>query len=453
MNEKKDSKATGVKERVQQLSTSLPFLFTLGALIFFVSFLISSFPLGTNPLKSNKVQRVYFADNIGVGHAEIIRQFNALHEGEIEVIPIDLPFTKFNTNQRKELIARNLRSRSSRIDIFSVDLIWVPRFTKWAEQLAPYFPPQMLDELLPQALQTCYVDDGLVAIPLYTDIGALYYRRDMILALPDGESIDARIQSSISWEELENLWKQYYPDQAMYLPQAKNYEGLICNFNEILAMPLQDPETGSIIDLNSPRVLERVEFFQNMFSSGFASRKALDMVEDDCIRFGLAHDIPFIRGWPTVNNENDRRFDPEKFSKLAIAPLPHFKGEQPTPVFGGWNMMISKHSPVKDAAITFMKFACSEVGQSIFYSYNGLLPIQKSFYANGGDAARKERLHRLEGMMSTGLHRPRLNEYTLISDILSNRLHQILSGELDSKTGMAKADTEIREVLHMEMPF
>ena len=398
-------------------------------------------------MNTDGVERVYFADNIGVGHKEIIRQFNEVHAGEIEVIAIDLPFNKFNTNQRKELIARNLRSRSSRIDVFSVDLIWVPRFTKWAEPLAPLFSPQFLGTLVPQPLETCYVNDILYAIPLYTDVGALFYRKDMILNLPDGEAINDRIQESITWEELLAIRARHFPGQSIYIPQARAYEGLICNFNEILGQPLQNLETGELLDLTDSIVVARVRFMQEMFSSNFAPSAALQMAEDECIRYALEHDTPFVRGWPTVNNEDDQRFDPLTFQKMAIAPVPHFEGGSSTPVFGGWNMMLSKHSPVKEAAILFMKFAASMEGQEIFYEKEGLLPIQIEFYNRPVVDARQERLEFLQSMMERGLHRPILNDYTLISDILANRLHQILAGELEVESGMALAKEEIDEVL------
>ena len=439
--------------RLRSLTTSLPFLFSVGALIFLISFLISSFPLGTNPLNTDGIERVYFADNIGVGHAEIIRQFNELYKGEIEVIAIDLPFSKFNTNQRKELIARNLRSRSSRIDVFSVDLIWVPRFTKWAEPLAPYFAPQLLKKMVPQPLKTCYVNDILYAIPLYTDIGALYYRKDMILALPGGEEIVERIRQSITWEEMLELRELYFPDLSMFVPQAVAYEGLICNFNEVLGQSLQDQETGELLDLGDSLIVQRTKFMREMFRSKFAPNEALSMTEDDCIRFALANDIPFVRGWPTVNNEGYQRFDPELFSKLEIAPVPHFKGGKSTPVFGGWNMMLSKHSPVKEASIEFMKFASSMEGQQIFYESEGLLPIQREFYSRLESGPRQERLQLIQKMMQRGLHRPMLNQYTLISDILSSKLHQILAGEIEVETGLIEAQTEIGGVLERGSPF
>ena len=447
MNDKKLQKNQPKKLRLKSLSTSLPFLFSIGALIFLISFLISSFPLGTNPLNTDGIERVYFADNIGVGHAEIIRQFNELHKGEVEVVAIDLPFSKFNTNQRKELIARNLRSRSSRIDVFSVDLIWVPRFTKWAEPLAPYFAPQFLNKLVPQPLQTCYVDDSLYAVPLYTDIGALYYRKDMILALPDGEAIVDRINQSITWEEMLELRESYFPGKPTFIPQAVAYEGLICNFNEIIGQTLEDEVSGKLINLTDSLIIERTHFMREMIVTNFAPIEALSMTEDDCIRFALAHDIPFVRGWPTMNNENYQRFDPVLFEKLEIAPLPHFEGGESTPVFGGWNMMLSKHSPVKRAAIEFMKFACSMEGQQIFYESEGLLPIQREFYSRPESGPRQQRLQLIQKMMQKGLHRPTLDQYTLISDILSTKLHQILSGEIEVEAGLTMAQAEIDGIL------
>lgn len=79
------------------------------------------------------VTQIFFADNISNAHRKLIERFNEEFKGQIEVIPIDLPFSKFSTNERKELLARSLRSKSERIDVFAVDLIWVPRFARWGQ--------------------------------------------------------------------------------------------------------------------------------------------------------------------------------------------------------------------------------------------------------------------------------------------------------------------------------
>ncbi len=432
-----------IYERFKSLLTSLPFLFTISLLIISISFFFSSFPIGRTPVVEETIQRVYFADNIAFGHRELIKKFNELHKGEIEVVPIDLPFTKFNTNQRKELIARNLRSRSSRIDIFSVDLVWVPRFTKWAEPLSPYFPTKLLSELVPQSLETCYVDGQLYAMPIYLDIGALYYREDMILSLPDGEAINKKIKKSISWKDLLAITAEHFPDRPAYMLQGEAYEGLVCNFNEIIGQPLLKPNSREMIDLTDSLIVERVQFMRQLIESGVSPVAVLNMTEDECIDYALKNDVPFVRGWPTVDNEGEVLYDPVKFSKLALAPLPHFEGYESSPVFGGWNMMLSKHSPVKEASILFMQFVASLEGQTIFYEAEGLLPIQKKFYHSESDEERQQRLTKVAKMFEKGIHRPAISDYTLISDILSHQIHSILAGEIAVVDGLQEAKNRI----------
>ncbi len=429
--------------------TSLPFLFALGALLFSISFLVSSLPVGSGKLTGNGIQKVYFTGDIDLAHAEIIDRFNQIHAGSIEVIPIHLPFTKFNTNQRKELIARNLRSHSSRIDVFSVDLIWVPRFVKWAEPLAPYFSHAYLDRIMPAALQTCYVDGMLYAMPLFIDIGGMYYRHDLIRALPDGQAIEERIRQSISWTELLDIGRKYFSDRPVYMLQGEAYEGIVVNFNEFYGRPLQDPVSGDMVNFTDPQLISRVDFMRDLIHKHRVTPfESTQFTEDECIRYALQFDVPFVRGWPSLNNERERRFDLEQFRKFSVAPLPHFEGEEPSPLYGGWNMMLSKHSPVKEAAISFMKFAASMEGQLVFYESEGLLPIQHSLYTQGPDSSKTERLEFMQNLMDDGLHRPALAGYTRISDILSAQLHRVLTGELSSELAMLEAQAEIELLMN-----
>ncbi|MCB9069591.1 MAG: hypothetical protein H6629_17535 [Calditrichae bacterium] len=73
---------------------------------------------------NNTATQIYFVDNISQAHSELINRFNAEYSGRIEVVPVDLPFEKFSTNERKQLLAKSLRSKSDRIDVFAIDLIW-----------------------------------------------------------------------------------------------------------------------------------------------------------------------------------------------------------------------------------------------------------------------------------------------------------------------------------------
>lgn len=89
--------------------------------------------------------KLYYVDNISETHQRLIDRFNQRYAGRIEVIPVNLPFSKFSTNERKEILARSLRSKSERIDVFAVDIIWTQRFAKWSHPLDAYFDESLAD--------------------------------------------------------------------------------------------------------------------------------------------------------------------------------------------------------------------------------------------------------------------------------------------------------------------
>ena len=105
-------------------------------LIAFISFLII---IEWNNYPVNNERKIYYVDNISIAHRHVIDRFNQLNKGKIKVEVINLSFEKFSTNERKELLARYLRSKNDKIDVFAADQIWAHRFARWAEPLDKYF--------------------------------------------------------------------------------------------------------------------------------------------------------------------------------------------------------------------------------------------------------------------------------------------------------------------------
>ena len=173
--------------------------------------------------------KITYADNISDAQRKVIALFNKEHQGEIEVVPIDLPFSKFSTNERKGFVRQDVfEARAIRIDVFSVDQIWVPRFAKWCLPIVNYIPDEETKALSQYAMRTCYYEDSLVAAPLYLDIGVMYYRKDLIGALSDGEYWSNQLSHSITWQDLLKLGREMkHGDRPFFTFQAAPYEGLI----------------------------------------------------------------------------------------------------------------------------------------------------------------------------------------------------------------------------------
>lgn len=426
-------------------------LFTLFIFAFVIVLIVNLITLNKNRFERPGVTKIYFADNMSRAHLEIIRRFNQLHAGEIEIIPIDLPFSKFSTNERKELIARSLRSRSSRIDIFAVDQIWVPRFVKWGEPLSKYFMQTDLSRIVPQALQTCYCQNTLIGIPLYIDLGVLYYRRDLLERVAGGRQICERLKASIAWGELLQFGQEAFAGKPIYLFQGDSYEGLICNYFEILGNMGGEVFQDGKIQFNTPAGRRSAQFMLDLIKKyHFSPPEVTTFNERESYYYALAHDAPFFRGWSSflkdmpISNQ-----DSAKVRYLDIAMLPHFDQNPPVTIFGGWNLMISKYSTKKLEAYQFLKFVLEEETQKILFETSGYLPILMRLYEDPEIIANYPYIEYLKKMMATGRHRPMLIEYTKISDILSFYLNKVLKGEMPVETALSLVD----ETIYGNQPF
>ena len=410
-----------------------------------VSVLIYLFPLQNDFITEQKIAHVYFADNITNAHTEIIDKFNKLYQGKIEVIPVEIPTVKFTTNKRKELITRTLRSRNSRIDIFAIDQIWVPRFAKWAEPMDEYFSKEELNNLLPQALSTCIYKDTLYAVPFFIDVGVLFYRKDLVDKLDNPKTIKDKLQAGITWNELISLKNKDFHNKYLYVFQGDAYEGLICNYLEILGENGGRIYNNNQFNVNNSLAAESAQMLVDfIYKYNIAPLEVTGFDESKSFEYALKNDIPFFRGWPTtVKYSNLISKTTGKLNLLEVAPLPKYSNGFFTSTIGGWNFILSRFSSVKKEAITFIKFVLSQNIQELNYSSGSYLPILKSIYTDKFFLEKYPRIYDFRVILENGLHRPSNYNYTKISDILSFYLNKALKKEMTVKEALNSAQAQI----------
>jgi multiple sugar transport system substrate-binding protein len=387
-----------------------------------------------------EITKVYFADNISIAHQIVIDMFNEKYKGEIEVIPIDLPFTKFTTNERKELLARSLRSDNSIFDIFAVDQVWVSRFAKWAEPLDNYFSSQEINKILPGIIPVCSYQNKVMSIPLYLDIGMLFYRKDMIKRLPNSDEIIQKLQKSIEWNEFIQICQKNFAKNNSYIFQAKDYEGLICNYLEVLSGLNGELSFTNQTKISDQANLEAIQFFYDLIHTYKISPMAVtNFSEVLSYRYSYPNNVPFMRAWfSSINDTVAFDLNSDEMNNFEMVPLPHFGDNKFYTVFGGWNLMIKKDSEKKEAASKFLKFVLSDEAQEIMYLKADYLFVTKNMYD------REDLLKDLNGMdikdiiENHTVHRPVAENYTKLSDIYSYYLNQAISGEIGSEIAMEK---------------
>jgi multiple sugar transport system substrate-binding protein len=402
----------------------------------------------THPkINNGEIIKLYYVDNISIAHQKIIDNFNHRYKGKIEVIPVNLPFEKFSTNERKELLARSLRSRNRRIDIFSVDVIWLKRFSKWSESLELYFPQPNRNIFIDEAIYSCYHNNVLYAIPFYLDIGLLYYREDLIKRLPNSSEIIHKLKNSITWKELLELREKYFKDKKDYfLFAAKNFEGLVCFYLEFLSEhggAIRWKNGSDSVDLCTPEAIQALEKLQQFIHQDhIVPREVLNFNDDGVYTYALKHDVPFFRGWPGLKAQFHKPNSELNKKVLFVQPakLPHTVENEAYGVYGGWNLMISKFSNHKKEAAKFIQFAVSEESQKIIYELGGYIPVNRRIYADQKFLSEHEELLYLKNILSDGFHRPYREDYTKISNVISFYVYKALKGEMDAEEALQKAN-------------
>lgn len=414
-----------------------------------ITFVLVSYifpPYGSFENTQGGVKKIYYADYISPAHQEIINMFNEKYKGQIEVETINLPFEKFSTNERKELLARYLRSKSDRIDIFAVDQIWVPRFAKWSVPLDNLITAQQKNNILKNAMQTCYYNGNLAALPLYIDVALMYYRKDLLKTLPDYKKIERELNSSITWDEFFAIHNEMKARTAPFFTyQADNYEGLICIYDELLESQGRSFVEDGKIQLTTPESKRALQLMVDMVNKdGISPEIVTRLKENPSYEYYLKNNGVFLRGWPgfLADYSSDTNYK-NILSNIVRVPTPHFRNGKPVSIFGGWNLMISKFSNKIPEAAKFLNFVTSEEAQKVLYQKGGLLPINNQVYQDSSFLKDNKSILFYKKLLEQGVHRPFLQSYTGISDIISYYLHQAIKNNISVEAALDDATKKI----------
>lgn len=395
---------------------------------------------------SDKVTEIYFADRITAAHKKLIDRYNRLNKGKIKVIPIDFPNLDFSTNERKEVLARSLRSGGDGIDLIAVDLIWVQRFAKWCEPLGRYFPDESKNRILKAALESCYYDGELVAVPFNLVQGVMYYREDLLKKQKDGDKIISSLKKPITWDEFISLKNRINSKTPYYVMPAADYEGLVCIYIELLLSIRPDYFEKEGFNFNTPEAEKALQFLVDLLNKyKLVPPEATNYTEIPSYEYFIKNDGVFIRGWQSYDKDfKESPYDSLKEKLIRKAPIPYFAGGKPASVFGGWDLMIPKFSSKKKEVVDFVKFLLSDESQETLYKESGYYPVVSDFYEKSGYLAKYPEINDIKGLIATGVHRPSHEEYTRFSKIMSSYFVKALKREISAKEALSKCTSAIQ---------
>jgi multiple sugar transport system substrate-binding protein len=372
----------------------------------------------------------------GGGWKALIAEFEKTHPD----IKVERHEGRPETDAREEAYVKDFRAGAGTYDIVYMDIIWVPKFAHagWIIPLDDRFTKQMQKEFLPKDIAGSIYRGKIYRVPMRSDAGMLYYRKDLVKKPPR------------TFKELRQICMQLKKEGKLhgFVFQGKQYEGLVCAFLEVLwgfGGEFIDKNGNVVID--SPEAIEALEWLCGMVKDGLSPPGVTTYQEEECRHIFQQGRAVFMRNWPYAWTLLQTEKGSVVKGKVGIIPMVCKEGKKSAATLGGWGFGISKYSKHKDAAWKFIEFATSEKGQKIFHFKNGAVVTRRSLYEDEEILKESPHYPQLYKILLNARPRPAHPKYYDISRILQVYLSKALVGKMSPKDALKEAAVEIRKIL------
>jgi multiple sugar transport system substrate-binding protein len=371
---------------------------------------------------------------------KLVDEWNAEHPDE-KVTITELPESA--DDQRNRMI-QNAQVKSDEFGVLNLDVIWTAEFAanRWIVEL-----PQDefdLDQFLQPAVETGMYRDKMYAMPVYSDGGLLYYRKDLL--------DKAGVQPPETWDELSAACTA-----VKKLPEAKNigcyagqldkYEGLTVNFSEAV-----QSSGGTVVgedgepDVNTQEAKDGLNFLVDARKNNLIPQAAITYKEEDGRRAFQDGGLIFHRQWPyqwALANATDG--SSKVAGKFDVAPLPGKDGPGVSSL-GGHNFAISAFTPNKATALDFIKFFSSEEAQRSNLVATSQAPTRSALYDEQELIDKFPYLPTLLSSIENAAPRPRVVRYGDVTAAIQEAAYGAVTGATTTDEALEQLQTKLEEL-------
>jgi len=369
---------------------------------------------------------------------KLVDKWNTDHPNE-KVRIIELPESA--DGQRQQMV-QNAQVKSDAFSVLNLDVVWTAEFAanRWIQELpADQFD---LDKFLEPAVSTAKYRDKLYAVPMFSDGGLLYYRKDLLDA--------AGVQPPKTWDELKAACDKVLPTapgMGCYAGQFEKYEGLTVNFSEAVNSAGGDvvSDDGKA-NVNTDDAKAGLNFLVDGFKSGLIPQKAITYKEEEGRRAFQAGELLFHRQWPyqwALANKTDG--SSQVAGKFNVAPLPGADGPGKS-TLGGHNFAISAFAKNKATALDFIKYYSSEENQRSNLLATSQAPTRASLYDDAELTKQFPYLPTLKESILNAQQRPSVVKYGDVTSAIQEAAYAALTGAKTTDAALADLQSKLEEL-------
>ncbi len=335
-------------------------------------------------------------------------------------------------------------ARAHTSDIISLDVVWPIEFGA-AGWLVPVEGKWSLSERMqyfPGALQTCTYDGKLWAVPFTTDAGLLYTRSNLIAMTPT------------IWEQMASLAQGALAHVPYgYIWQGQQYEGLVCNFVEVLSGyggAILDKTNPKQVTVNSPEALqaltEMVSWVDTISPSSLTTTWIADP-EDSVYAEWEAGQAAFMRNWGADAVSLATKTANVVGSFAVSSTLASGNNTKGHSCVGGWDLGINAFSQNIDASWTFVHYLLGADVQKILMRSRSRFATLQSVYEDAEMVAALPMVKHLKPIFSNAFTRPLSPIYSDLSTAIQMHIHQALTKQTSPANALRALQADLQTII------
>ncbi|QBD81024.1 ABC transporter substrate-binding protein [Ktedonosporobacter rubrisoli] len=336
-----------------------------------------------------------------------------------------------------------LRARSHSIDVLSLDIVYPAEFgaQQWIAPISDsQWPTSERSKYLPGPVQGCTYQGKLWAAPYRTDLGLLYYRKDLVPTPP------------ATWDDLTSTAKSVSPSKIKYgyVWQGSQYEGLVCNFVEVLygmGGHVLDPNDPTKVTVNSPEGQKALSMMVGWV--GTISPDAVTTYTEDPSRSVFQNgNSAFMRNWPYAYALGSDSSQSKIAGKFDISALPHGGSESVGhSAIGGWNLAINAFTPNADQCWEFIKYMLQPAAQKEGATKATWTTTLQSVYDDQEVLSKAPLFGKLKPILQNALPRPVSPKYPDLSKAIQLHIYQALKKQASPNDALSALQADLQKLV------
>ncbi|MBZ5515762.1 MAG: ABC transporter substrate-binding protein [Acidobacteriia bacterium] len=333
-----------------------------------------------------------------------------------------------------------LERHASTPDVYESDIIELPAIAEHMIDLAPFIGEDAKN-YMPTILKNLIVGGKLVAVPNNTDVGLLFYRKDLLRKY--GYSGPPR-----TWDELGRMAARIQAGERAaggkdfwgFVWEGAPWEGLTYTALEWQASSggghIIEPD--GTISVNNPYTIAALRRAKGWIGSISPPGVTAYRMED-VLNLSQSVRAAFIRDWPFAYLAGNR---PDSLirDKVDVTYLPS-GGAGHLGTLGGWQFSVSKYSAHPQEAIEFVRYLTSYTAQLRFTRELGWTPVRPVLYDDQEGLRINPYFRWLKDTLPRIIvARPSAvtgKSYAAVSDAYAQAVHSVLTGKKTPAEAMA----------------